>query len=476
MSEQSHEPIDLEAALGLPQATISALIAAVRAQQPRALAELGELVAFPSVADPAQFDWQHSRDAAQWLLAQLREAGIDDAHTVDTVDGSQTVVGHAPAPAGAPTVLLYGHYDVQPPLDEGLWQTPPFVLTERDDGRLYGRGAADCKGNLVAHLAVLRALREQFDGLPIGVRVIFEGSEEQGGSGLADYLNQHPEDFAADVMIILDSGNAATGEPTLTVSLRGVADLTVSVDTFPVALHSGQFGGAAPDALQALIRMLDSLRDEHGDLTVEGIDATQHWNGVAYPEQRFRTDAGLEPGVEVIGSGSVADQLWARPTVTVLGVDAPSVVGSTAAVQGHAAARLNLRVPPGMPASAAQDALVAHLYAVAPWGVQVNVTSGGTGEGFAADTTTPAYGMLGAALSRAFECDVVFAGSGGAIPLTNELSKRFPEAEIALFGVEDPAAAIHAPNESVAPSEIEGVSIAEALFLAGLASRPVAAA
>lgn len=455
-------------ALDLATAQADALAAAVHAEQPRALADLAELVAFPSVADPAQYDWSHSRAAAAWLVARLHELGVADARVVDTVDGSQTVLGGVPAPAGAPTVLLYGHYDVQPPLDEAAWHTPPFTLTPGEDGRLHGRGAADCKGNLVAHLSALRALRATAGALPVGVRVVFEGSEEQGGQGLDRWLAEHPEDFAADVMLIMDSGNVAAGEPTLTVALRGVGDLTVAVDTVPVALHSGQFGGAAPDALQALIMMLASLRGPAGDLTVPGIPADQRWAGADYPEERFRADAAVPDGAAIIGSGSIADMLWARPTVTVLGVDAPPVVGSTAAIQGHAAARLNLRVPPGMSAAAAQRALADRLRAVAPWGVRVTITDGGSGEGFAADTMTRTSRMLQAAMARAFGRPVVFAGSGGAIPLTNALQQRFPDAEIALFGVEDPAAAIHAPNESVLPAEIEAVALSEALFLAAL--------
>ncbi|WP_051224203.1 dipeptidase [Pseudoclavibacter soli] len=462
MTAAASTPLPLTAEL------IDRLRDAVQAEQPRALADLAELVAFPSVADPAQFDWSHSRAAAEWVVAAFRDAGVPDAHTVDTVDGSQTVVGWAPGPEGAPTVLLYSHYDVQPPLDESAWRTPPFELTTGDDGRLYGRGAADCKGNVVAHLAVLRALRQVFGELPVGVRIIVEGSEEQGGAGLADHLARHPEDFAADTIIILDSGNVGVGQPTLTVSLRGVADVQITLDTFPTPLHSGQFGGAAPDALQALIRVLDTLRDEHGDLSVAGIEAHQRWQGADYDEAQFRIDAELDEGAQVLGTGSVADQLWARPTVTVIGIDAPAVVGSSAAVQGHAAARLNLRVPPGMAAEQAQQALVEHLRAAVPWGAKAQITVGGTGEGFAADVTTPVYALLGAAMTTAFGAPVTFAGSGGAIPLTNALHERFPDAQIALFGVEDPAAAIHAPNESVDPSEIEHIALAEALLLAAL--------
>ncbi|NLU85102.1 dipeptidase [Rhodococcus sp. HNM0569] len=434
---------------------------AVHAMMPRAERELAELVAMRSVADPRQYPAAECVRAAEWVRDAVRGTGID-AELVETVDGSHAVVGHRPGPDGAPTVLLYCHYDVQPPGDESLWHTPPFELTIGDDGRWYGRGAADCKGNTLVHLLALRALG---DRCPVGIRFVAEGSEEQGTGGLDNLVENRPELFDADMILIADTGNAAVGQPTLTTSLRGAANLVVHVETLSSAVHSGMFGGAAPDALAALIAMLASLRDDAGNTVVEGIDTHQTWDGVEYPEDRFRTDAGVLDGVGRAGSGSVADAVWARPAVTILGIDAPPVVGSAVAVQPKASARLNLRVPPGMDTLAVQDALVAHLERATPFGAKVTFEREQPGSPFRAVTTGPGYRALTSALRDAYGRDVGSIGQGGSIPLCNTFATTFPDAEIALFGVEEPRCLIHAANESVDPSEIENLAVAEALFL-----------
>ncbi|MEU0842572.1 dipeptidase [Streptomyces sp. NPDC005962] len=445
------------------------LAAAVAALQPRALAELAELVAFPSVADPAQFPRSGCEAAAEWVAAALRAEGFGDVALLDTPDGTQSVYGFLPGPAGAPTVLLYAHYDVQPPLDEDAWISPPFELTERE-GRWYGRGAADCKGGVIMHLTALRALKEH-GGVPVNVKVIVEGSEEQGTGGLERYAEAHPELLAADAIVIGDAGNFRVGLPTVTATLRGMTLLRVSVDTLEGNLHSGQFGGAAPDALAALIRMLDSLRAEDGSTTVDGLDPETAWDGLQYPEEDFRKDAGVLDGVGLTGSGTVADRIWARPSVTVLGIDCPPVIGATASVQASARALVSLRVPPGVDAAEGNRLLSAHLEAAAPWGARVAVEQVGQGQAFRADTGSPAYEAMREAMRVAYDGQkMATAGQGGSIPLCNTLASLYPEAEILLIGLSEPEAQIHAVNESVSPEELEKLALTEALFLGGYAN------
>ena len=280
-----------------PDATghVEEVRAAVQGLLPRALDDLRTLVAIPSVADERLYPRAECERAARWVADAFRAEGIDTRLEV-TPDGSQVVLGHRPGPDGAPTVLLYAHYDVQPPLDDAAWTSPPFELTERD-GRLYGRGAADCKGNVVTHLTALRALRALGgDDLPVGVRLVVEGSEEQGTGGLDRWVEANPGALAADAMLVQDTGNAELGLPTLTVTLRGAANVVVHVEALEGEIHSGMFGGAAPDALAALVAILASLRDEHGDTTIDGVPAAvAHgtWDGVAYDEDQFRRDAGV---------------------------------------------------------------------------------------------------------------------------------------------------------------------------------------
>ncbi|MEV6300577.1 dipeptidase [Actinoplanes sp. NPDC051861] len=428
----------------------------------RARADLADLVAIKSVADPRQYPAEECLRAANWVVDNFAGVGFTELSLRPTSDGSNAVYGSRPSDkSDAPTVLLYAHYDVQPPLDEDAWRTPPFQLTE-SDGRWYGRGAADCKGNIVMHLTALRALG---DDVPVNLKLIVEGSEEQGTGGLENFVENNPDLLRADAILVCDTGNAAVGVPAATVTLRGLVNVVVTVETLNGELHSGMFGGAAPDALAALIHILATLRDDAGNTTIAGLEHGQTWTGAPYPTEQFRSDAGLLGGVGLLGDGAVSDMIWARPAVTVLGIDGPRVVGSAAAIQPHARARLNLRVPPGTDAVKAQDALIAHLHAAAPWGVRVTVEKEAIGQPFEARTGGPAYQALATAMQAAYGRPMTTLGQGGSIPLCNVFADTYPDAEIILMGVEEPLALIHAPNESVDPGEIARLAHAEALFL-----------
>lgn len=440
----------------------------VAALMGQAREDLAALIACKSVADPRQFPAEECLQAARIVVESFKQVGLDDARLEQTPDGHPAVFAQRPAPEGAPTVLLYCHYDVQPPLDPTgrAWKTPPFELHERD-GRWYGRGAADCKGNIVAHLTALRALGGD---LPVGVKLIAEGSEEQGTGGLEHYVPAHADLLRADAIVVADVGNFAVGVPTLTTALRGYAEAIVTVSTLETPMHSGMFGGPAPDALLALIRMLATLRDERGNTTIKGLAADGSWQGVDYPPEQFRADAHVLEGVELLGDGRVSDLLWSRPAVNVLGIDCPPVVGSAPAIPAQARALVSLRVPPGLDAKRAQDALVAHLRELAPWQVELEIEPLEVGQAFSATTGGPAYTAMDRALQEAFGRSTTTEGAGGSIPLCNVFAETFPDAEIMLLGVEEPRCLIHAPNESVDPREIERIALAEALFLNGYAA------
>jgi acetylornithine deacetylase/succinyl-diaminopimelate desuccinylase-like protein len=440
--------------------TAGAVKEKVRALMPRAKKDLAELVAIPSVADPKQYPRKKCIDAADRVARHFSDVGFTNVAMREMRDGYPAIYGERQAKRGAPTVLLYAHYDVQPPLDEKAWKSPPFKLTEKR-GRWFGRGAADCKGNIVMHLTALRAL----DGEGPNLKVIVEGAEEQGTGALEEYVEKHPREFKADAILICDVGNFAAGVPTVTSTLRGIANVDVTVSALKSPMHSGMFGGPAPDPVAGLIAMLATLRDAKGNTTVRGLRNRQKWHGVDYPADQFRKDATVKEEVDLLGSGSVAEMLWARPAVTVLGIDVPSVVGSTAAVQASARARLNLRVPPGMDALQAQDALVAHLESVTPWNLGVEIERVGLGEPFAGSMKGPAFEAMKGAMRDAFGKDLMAQGQGGSIPLCNALHEAVPDAEIMLIGVEEPRCLIHAPNESVDPRELERMAVAEARFL-----------
>jgi acetylornithine deacetylase/succinyl-diaminopimelate desuccinylase-like protein len=436
----------------------------VRGLMPQAKADLAELVSFKSVADPKQFPPEECAKAADWVAAAFTAVGLKDVASSPTPDGSSCVHGHVPAPDGAPTVLLYCHYDVQPPLGDDAWTSPVFELTERD-GRWYGRGAADCKGNIVMHLTALRALRQIGGDYPCGIKLICEGSEEQGTGGLEAFVPDNVELLRADTILVVDTGNFAVGVPTLTTTLRGMTSVDVTLRALGSPMHSGMFGGPAPDPVVGLIRLLASLHDERGNTTIDGLDATQHWTGVEYSAEQFRADSNVLDGAELMGDGSVADMLWARPSATVLGIDVPQVVGSSAAIQASAAARVSLRIPNGIGGRQAQDALIEHLRRRVPWGLECTIERVAVGDPFMGSLSGPGYNAMKEAMEEAYGHEQTTEGQGGSIPLCNVLADTYPDAEIMLMGVEEPKCLIHAPNESVDPTEIEHIALAEALFL-----------
>ncbi|HEY1689574.1 MAG TPA: dipeptidase [Solirubrobacteraceae bacterium] len=429
----------------------------------QARADLSELIAFRSVADLQVAPAEECTKAASWVMNAFAAAGLEDVQGSQTPDGSVAVHGYAPGPPGSPTVLLYSHYDVQPPFAEDEWESPAWELTERD-GRWYGRGTADCKGNIVMHLTALRALRDA-GGFPCGIKLICEGSEEQGTGGLEAFVPANADLLAADAILVADSGNFAAGVPTLTTMLRGMTSVDVRLSALASAMHSGVFGGAAPDPVAGLVKMLASLHDDRGNTIVDGLDCSQRWDGVRYPAEQFRADAQVLDSVDLLGDGSVPDMLWARPAATVIGIDAPSIAGSVNAIQASAAARVSLRVPAGITGRHAQDALVTHLRSRVPWNLVCDIERIAVGDPFVGSLEGPAFDALKASLEESYGRPLTTQGQGGSIPLCNVFAETYPEAEIMLFGVEEPRCLIHAPNESVDPAEIERIAHAEALFI-----------
>jgi acetylornithine deacetylase/succinyl-diaminopimelate desuccinylase-like protein len=432
---------------------------------PRLVAELKDLVAIPSVSEagypektrPALLE---ARDA---VVRLFRESGCERVESIDLPETAPLIMADIPAPPGAPTVLLYSHYDVVPAGDEAEWETPPFEPIERD-GAIYGRGAADTKSNIVALAGALRA----WDGRPpVGIKVVIEGHEEVGGGALLPYVSEHPELFGADVMLIGDMGSVRPGVPTLTVALRGMANVTIEARTLASGKHSGQYGGAAPDALLALIRALASLHDEHGDVAVAGL-RREEWTGGGSTEEEFRSLAEVVEGMPLFGTGSLGSRVWSGPAITVTGIDVPSVDKALNAVNPHARAVMNLRVHPEQEAAEAQAALVRHLEKVLPFGIKLEIHPGATGNGFAARTTSPVYQAAHEAWSAAWGAEVVKVGSGGSIPLVNALSRVAPAADILLVGTTDGYANIHGPNERVLLDEFEKAVLAEADLLGRL--------
>jgi acetylornithine deacetylase/succinyl-diaminopimelate desuccinylase-like protein len=440
---------------------MSDLARRVREVLPSVRRDLEDLVRIESVwADPGRRNEVHR--SAQAVADLLLRAGFRDVRIVSE-GGAPAVIAQHPAPPGAPTVLLYAHHDVQPEGDRGEWASPPFEPTERD-GRLYGRGSADDKAGIATHLAAFRAHGGQ---PPVGVTIFVEGEEESGSPSLGRLLAAHRDTLAADVIVIADSDNWSTEVPALTVSLRGLADCVVEVATLDHGLHSGIWGGVVPDALSVLVRLLASLHDDDGNVAVAGLHESTA-APVDYPPDRVRADSGLLDGVSEIGTGSVPQRLWAKPAITVIGIDTTPIEKASNTLIPRARAKISLRVAPGGDAAAHLDALTAHLQRHVPWGAQVSVTRGDIGEPYAIDASGSVYDAARQAFRQAWGTDPIDMGMGGSIPFIAEFAAAFPQAKILVTGVEDPATQAHSVNESLHLGVLERAAVAEALLLANL--------
>ncbi|MBM7503127.1 dipeptidase [Agromyces aurantiacus] len=427
---------------------------------PGLVADLERLVAIPSVAFPG-YPEEPVRRMADVTLRLFREAGFTDARLMDVPTGYPPIYGEIRGPEGSPTVMLYAHYDVQPAPAEQGWTSDPWTATTKDDSRIYGRGASDDKAGLVAHLGTLRI----FDGTPpCTVKLILEGMEETE-SNLEAFVEAHPELFDCDLFVICDMGNLRVGEPAFTTALRGDVACVVTVRTLEHPLHSGVFGGPAPDAMMALARLLATLHDDDGNVAVEGVSAGT-WEGEDFHADDLRASADILDGVQLTGTGPVGDRLWAHPSINAIGIDMTSIAGSSNVLIPSARAKISMRIVPGSDPATELDALVRHLETHAPWGARVEVERTKEAPPFLCDTSGPGYAAARWAMETAFGKPVGEAGCGGSIPLLRTLQHAVPNAEFVLWGPEDVALSrIHSSDESVDPQEIERLVVAQALLL-----------
>jgi acetylornithine deacetylase/succinyl-diaminopimelate desuccinylase-like protein len=434
----------------------------VAADFPRTRAELESLVRIPSVSAPG-FDAGEVRRSALATAQLMREAGLDDVRLLEVEGGHPAVLGRRHVGDDRPTVLLYAHHDVQPPGEAAQWTSDPFQPAERG-GRLFGRGISDDKAGIAVHLAALRALG---DGLPVNVKMFVEGEEEIGSLHLTDFLTRYATDLAADVIVIADSANWRVGEPALTTTLRGLVDCEVEVRTLRDGVHSGLFGGAFPDALMALSRVLASLHDEAGRPAVAGL-VSGGSDGPDLDAGELREQAGAAPETRLIGEGSLTSRTWSQPAISILAIDAPPVAGAINQLVPVARAKVSVRLAPGDDPPRAMAVLVAHLEAQRPWGAAVSVTPGASAAPVALDAAGPAYDAFRHGFAEAWGRPAVDIGVGGSIPFVGAFQAAAPGATILLTGAGDPTSHIHGPNESQDLGDLRRACLAEAIALRAL--------
>lgn len=442
---------------------------------PSAIADLSRLVRIPSVSwdgfDPANV--VRSAEAVKALIDDLgvfESVAISQAEISDGVLGQPAVIARRAPRNGKPTILLYAHHDVQPPGAEEDWESSPFEPTVRGD-RLYGRGAADDKAGVMAHVASIRAFASVFGrDFDLGLAVFIEGEEEFGSRSFANFLVKHHDELGADVIVVADSDNWNIDTPALTVALRGNVTFRLTVSTLDHASHSGMFGGAAPDAMLATIRLLSTMWDDDGAVAVPGLTSID-METPEYPESQLREEAALLEGVSSIGRGTILSRLWAQPSITVTGIDAPTVINASNTLIPSVTVRVSARIAPGQDAAAAYAALESHLSSRAPFGAHLRFWDVDTGNPFLVDTSGPAVAEAREAMHEAWDVAPVDTGIGGSIPFISDLVAQFPDAEILVTGVEDPDTRAHSPNESLHLGVFRRAILTETLLLAKLEQR-----
>ena len=430
---------------------------------PHLRSELERLIQIPSVSAPG-YDPAEVRRSAEHISDLLTAEGLEDVGLLELDGAHPAVFGQIPAPAGAPTVLLYAHHDVQPPGPADEWETGPFD-PHTQDGRLYGRGASDDKSGVIMHLGAIRAFA---GNPPVGLKVFIEGEEEIGSRHLPAFLEEYAGLLEADVIVIADAQNWRVGSPALTTSLRGIVGVEVEVRTLRAAQHSGLFGGLYPDALTSLCRVLATLHHDDGTVAVEEL-VSEEVEGLEFGEEEAARLAGAVEGLQTLGSGTLVSRLWTRPAISVLAIDAPPLSEAINQLVPVARAKVSMRIAPGQDVPAALNALRSHLESHVPWGAELTIRGTESGEGFSLATTGPAFEAWKEGMRKAWGSEPVEMGVGGSIPFVAAFSEKLPDAPILLTGAGDPTSSVHAPNESQDLDDLRKAILAETVALRLLA-------
>jgi acetylornithine deacetylase/succinyl-diaminopimelate desuccinylase-like protein len=448
-------------------------------------AALAELVRIPSVSAEG-FPPEEVRRSAEATATLLRRAGLENVGLLEMPGQHPYVYGDWLHAAGKPTLLVYGHHDVQPPGRPEKWVTPAFEPTERD-GRLYGRGAVDDKGTFICHLAAVEAWLKTAAHLPLNVRFLIEGSEEIGSEGLAPFLKRYRSLLPADVAVLADTGNFDVGHPALTYQLRGICQVDVEVRCLARPVHSGFWGGPVPDAVRILARMIADLEAPDGGLNVPGLYRSvaktpakqlRRIRSLPFSERRFRAAAAMRPGTRFVGERrySVWQRLWTRPSLTVIALEARPVSGSSNQIIDAARARLSLRTVPSMDAREAGRLLVRKLTREPPAGARVTAKVTGDARWWTTDPEGPAFEAARRALRLGYGKDVAMIGAGGSIGFVQPFSDALGGVPCLLMGVEDPSSAIHSENESLHLGDFVRSMRAAVHLYAELAEAPLGSA
>lgn len=414
--------------------------------------ELDDFLRIPSISAKSEHNEDMKR-ASEWLADRLRDAGLEAE--ICPTPGHPVVLGEwRSAGDQAPTVLIYGHYDVQPPEPLDEWVSPPFEPTVRD-GKIYARGSADDKGQLYMHVKAIEALMKTRGSLPVNVVVLAEGEEEVGSQNLVPFVRDNRDRLACDYVLISDSNMFAEGLPSVLFSLRGLAYVEIHVKGARSDLHSGQFGGTVRNPGNALAQILASLHDEHGRVAIEGFyDDVEEWDAdvregirrLPFDDEEYRAELEV-PALAGEEGWSTLERLWIRPTCDVNGILCGYTgEGAKTVLPNKAMAKVSFRLVPSQDPEKVYDLVRAHVRKVAPDGVEVEVVELHGGRPWRARVEGKHVDAASAALEEAFGVKPVLQGEGGSIPIVVDFEEQL-DAQALLVGFALPGCNLHAPNE-----------------------------
>jgi len=438
---------------------------------PKALDVLKGLVRIPGIAWDA-FDALELARSAESVRDLFASTGVFDQVEILSASfgqgqlGAPAVVATRQAKNCRPTILLYAHHDVQPPGDSDSWVSKPFEPEIRD-GRLYGRGAADDKAGIVAHYVAVSLISDLMgDDFDLGLAIFIEGEEEAGSPSFASFLEQYKRKLEADVIVVADSGNWSTTVPAITTTLRGLVSLEFEVRVLDHAVHSGMYGGAVPDAMLAMVKIMHSMWDENGDVAISGLKRAEDTD-LIYSEDELRLDSGLLPSTSAIGTGPILPRLWTKPALTLIGLDYPSVGLSSNTLIPSLKAKLSLRIAPGEQPEQALEALKSHILTNNRLGAEISFGAVELGMPFGLGESGWAKSLAERSLGLAYGEKSVDIGIGGSIPFIADIERVYPKAQVLVTGVEDPDSRAHSPNESLHLESFKSAILAQLLFLLG---------